>query len=335
MLSRLQMIRLFAIYLPNEERRNGRECICVYLTEHTYFSNVNKCHIVSMVHIDTFEGMFYLPNIIRSYTNCTPFGLFNKRVLLGPSSWHQKFISAGGQRQSPINLIARGSICIPSETVDPLVFSCEFHVPPCEMKLYNTGHNVVIYATWGSGKRPIIFGGPLTDEYTFLNIKFRWGPNENEGTEHMINGCRYAMELQAAFAKGVAQQNFDIVEAARSGSLLILSYMFMVTPIDNPYVEPIVSALRYIKYPGGCVSIEPIIISLLLPDFSRDYYTYMGSMTFPPCTEGVKWIVKPEPLLISSKQVRKFRKLHGLGGPILMNTRPVQNVNNREIFYYD
>ncbi|XP_018569040.1 carbonic anhydrase 7-like isoform X3 [Anoplophora glabripennis] len=253
----------------------------------------------------------------------------------GPSSWHQKFISAGGQRQSPINLIARGSICIPSETVDPLVFSCEFHVPPCEMKLYNTGHNVVIYATWGSGKRPIIFGGPLTDEYTFLNIKFRWGPNENEGTEHMINGCRYAMELQAAFAKGVAQQNFDIVEAARSGSLLILSYMFMVTPIDNPYVEPIVSALRYIKYPGGCVSIEPIIISLLLPDFSRDYYTYMGSMTFPPCTEGVKWIVKPEPLLISSKQVRKFRKLHGLGGPILMNTRPVQNVNNREIFYYD
>lgn len=54
-------------------------------------------------------------------------------------------MSAGGLRQSPINLVARGSLCIPSETVDPLVFSCEFHVPPCDMKLYNTGHTGKFY----------------------------------------------------------------------------------------------------------------------------------------------------------------------------------------------
>ncbi|KAJ8919122.1 hypothetical protein NQ315_012107 [Exocentrus adspersus] len=171
----------------------------------------------------------------------------------GPATWPQKYLSAGGQLQSPINLIARGCICVPSETVDPLSFSHECHVPPCDMKLYNNGHNVVVY----------------------------------------------------------------------------------VTPTDNPYMEPIVSALRYIKYPGGCVSIEPIILSLLTPDFSRDYFTYTGSLTFPPCTECVKWIVKPEPLLISSKQVRKFRKLYGCTGPIIINTRPVQKSNNRDIFYYD
>lgn len=100
-------------------------------------------------------------------------------------------------------------------------------------------------------------------------------------------------------------------------------------------MEPIITSLKYIKYPSGCICIEPIILSLLMPEFSRDYFTYTGSLTFPPCTEGVRWVIKPEPLMISSRQVKKFRKLCGCNGPMENNTRPVQNLANRDIFYYD
>ncbi|KAJ8968425.1 hypothetical protein NQ314_002307 [Rhamnusium bicolor] len=281
-----------------------------------------------IVTVVAFGGLYlydsYFNNCCSNFSydnNLTVFGYEDYNEILwknnlckfvGPAVWPQMYAAAAGCKQSPLNLKDRCSIVVPSETVPPLVFSCEFDTPPKEMKLYNSGYN----------------------EYMFHNIRFRWGPNDNEGSEHMVNCTRYAMELQATFVKN-SYQHDDILQAAKCGSLLILSYVFMVTPRDNPYLEPIVNALQYIKNPMACISIEPIILSLLTPAFSKDYFTYSGSLTFPPCTEGVTWIVKPEPLVISSRQVRKFRKLKGCTGLITNNSRPVQKMNNRDVFYYD
>lgn len=252
----------------------------------------------------------------------------------GPSTWPSVFPSAGGNNQSPINLQERWAIIRRSEMEPMLKFSNEIHTMPCEMKIYNNGQSVAIYANWANGKRPVLFGGPLKEDYCFQNIRFRWGPNDTEGTEHMINSAKYAIELQAAFI-GESSDTEDILQAARDGSLLMLTYLFMVTPMDNPFLEPIITSLKYIKFPMGCLCVEPIILSLLMPVFSRDYFTYKGSLTFPPCTEGVTWIIKAEPLMVSSRQARKFRKLCGCYGRIETNIRPVQKLNGREILYYD
>ncbi|CAH1176762.1 unnamed protein product [Phaedon cochleariae] len=251
----------------------------------------------------------------------------------GPAVWRRKYQQAGGSRQSPINIQDACAIDMPSGNSPQLVFTDNFHAVPQDMKLYNNGHNVVVYATWMDNKRPSLIGGPLTEDYNLLNLRFRWGPNDYEGSEHMINSSRFAMELQAAFVKGTAASD-DILDAAKKGSLLMVSYLFLVTPVANPYLEPVIDALKYLRCPMSCINIEPVILSLLMPAFSRDYYTYTGSLTFPPCTEGVKWIVKPEPLMISSEQLKKFRKLYGANGRITNNTRPVQKVNNRDVFYY-
>nr|CAI5848174.1 unnamed protein product [Callosobruchus analis] len=193
---------------------------------------------------------------------------------------------------------------------------------------------VVLCAQWASQKRPYLSGGPLDGNYRFAHARFRWGPNDNEGSEHMLNCTRYAMELQAAFVK-TSMKRDDVLEAARCGWLVFLSYVFMVTPTDNPYLEPIVKSLSCLKCPCSYVCIDPIILSLLMPEFCRDYYSYVGSLSYPPCTEGVRWIVKPEPLMISSGQLQKFRKLHAVSGLMDNNTRPVQMVNNRDVMYYD
>lgn len=268
------------------------------------------------------------------YGNENPNSSYSYEEFNGPQTWGRKFPEAAGSNQSPINLQDRCSLVVPSDSQPFLKFSEEFHIPPSEMKVHNNGYCIAIYASWEKEKRPILFGGPLNEDYKFLHMRLRWGLNDVEGSEHMINSVQYAMELQAAFVSEKCKTE-DIQRAAKDGGLLMLSYLFMITTKDNPYLEPIITSLKYVKCPMTCICIEPMILCLLMPDFSREYYTYLGSLTFPPCSEGVRWIVKPEPLMISSRQVRKFRKLCGFYGRIETNARPVQKLSGREVFYYD
>ena len=62
----------------------------------------------------------------------------------------------------------------------------------------------------------------------------------------------------------------------------------------------------------------------LFPD-KRAYYTYMGSLTTPPCTEDVQWIVFKNPITLSKEQISAFSSLH------TNNARPVQPVNGRAV----
>ena len=67
-----------------------------------------------------------------------------------------------------------------------------------------------------------------------------------------------------------------------------------------------------------------IDLAKLLPE-KRDYYTYMGSLTTPPCSEGVTWLVMKEPLQLSPEQIGIFGHLYR------NNARPVQAANSRLI----
>ena len=69
---------------------------------------------------------------------------------------------------------------------------------------------------------------------------------------------------------------------------------------------------------------SPIHLAGLLPA-ERGYYTYMGSMTAPPCSEGVLWMVMKTPLTASAQQLAIFSRLYP------MNARPVQQADGRLI----
>jgi carbonic anhydrase len=62
---------------------------------------------------------------------------------------------------------------------------------------------------------------------------------------------------------------------------------------------------------------------LLPPD--RGYWTYVGSLTIPPCAEGVRWIVFEQDVPISRDQLRAFTNL------FKVNTRPLQDPHGRRI----
>lgn len=74
----------------------------------------------------------------------------------------------------------------------------------------------------------MLSGGPLSETYQFFNIKFRWGPNHDEGSEHTIDSIRYALEVQATHVKSDAKYG-DLISAAEGKALLIISFLYQVT----------------------------------------------------------------------------------------------------------
>ena len=68
----------------------------------------------------------------------------------------------------------------------------------------------------------------------------------------------------------------------------------------------------------------PIDLNQLLPT-DRRYYTYMGSLTTPPCSEGVLWLVMQQPVPVSAQQIDIFSRLYP------MNARPIQKAAGRMI----
>jgi carbonic anhydrase len=69
---------------------------------------------------------------------------------------------------------------------------------------------------------------------------------------------------------------------------------------------------------------DSIDMNELLPKDQR-YYQFIGSLTTPPCTEGVLWMVLKQPTLLSREQIKLFQKLFP------NNARPVQGVNGRAV----
>ncbi|XP_022904906.1 carbonic anhydrase 2-like [Onthophagus taurus] len=252
----------------------------------------------------------------------------------GPVCWKLNFPESKGKQQSPIDILTKIVACVPAETQKPLKFSMEYYGIPTSMVLVNDGHCLNLYGCWPSNRYPKISGGSLHDTYRFDSIRFRWGPSDDEGSEHTIDSIRFAMEIQAMHIKR-DKACFDLTQAAQSHSVMGISYLFQVTPIDNPYLEPILDSLKDVQEPNSTCPIEPFPLSWLTPPFSSKYFMYLGSLTFPPCSENVEWLVLSEPLSISSRQLRKFRKLCSVDGQMICNTRPVQELNNRCVCFYD
>ncbi len=130
-------------------------------------------------------------------------------------------------------------------------------------------------------------------------------------SEHTINGWRADMVIH-------------MVHQDRRGKVAVVAVPVIAGRRHNvmldrlwEYTPKSVGDGEY--YPH--VGIKP---TFLLPS-KRGYYTYFGSLTTPPCTEGVRWIVMKTPLQVSAEQVRRFHRVMG------RNVRPLQAINARAV----
>jgi len=213
---------------------------------------------------------------------------------LGPDRWAKLdpdyALCGSGRRQSPIDLRSpiRGELPPPRIAYQP--------VP---LQLLDDGHGIEVN---GQG------GGTLTvdgEEFELHAVRFR------HPAEEMVGGKRAAMSLQ-----------FE--HRAKSGRMAILAVPVQPGKEAHRTIRTLWTDLPLEQgrpaTPAG-VKFDP---GQLLPA-KRDYITYSGSLTRPPCTEGVLWLIMKQPVLFSREQIEDFAKIYK------HNVRPVQPTHGRVI----
>lgn len=195
-----------------------------------------------------------------------------------------------GRMQSPINIVATNEADLPV---------IETMYQPTPVFTLNNGHTIQL--TYSPGSSMQIDGR----EYLLRQIHFH-APSENR-----INGRSYPMEAH-------------FVHISEQGELAVIGVMFVV---GRP--NPVLASLfdRIPSLPGSDLIQSSKLVNAadLLPPF-RDYYTFAGSLTTPPCSEGVLWLVMQDPVEASMGQIATFQRV--MGGP---NNRPVQPSNDRKV----
>ncbi|KAF9823693.1 hypothetical protein SFRURICE_013174 [Spodoptera frugiperda] len=197
--------------------------------------------------------------------------------------------------------------------------------------LYKNLH-VTLQAEWtyslkwsgvAGGPAPVLSGGPLRGNYTFLQFHFHWL------SEHAIDGMKYPLEVHMVHIK----TGLTLDEAlARADGLAVIGVFFMMHRGygSDRALEEIIPMMPYIVN-SSQNNTEPrrIDITRLLSSEPQSYYTYHGSLTTPLCQEVVTWIVMDKPIYISPDQYALFTKVD-VGGDY--NYRSLQPRNNRVVY---
>jgi carbonic anhydrase len=210
----------------------------------------------------------------------------------GPDHWARlspKFGACAGKNQSPINLA--GTI---KADLKPITISYQAG----GKEVVNNGHTAQVNYAPGSS---ISLDGV---QYELKQFHFH-APSENQ-----IDGKSYAMEGH-------------LVHADKDGNLAVVALMF-TEGAENEALAKIWSLIPK-KADKTNPLPSPFDAAQLLPS-NHDYYLFNGSLTTPPCTEGVRWLVMKTPVSASKEQVEAFS--HVMHHP---NNRPVQAVNARPV----
>jgi len=196
---------------------------------------------------------------------------------------------ATGKNQSPINLT--GFI-----KTDLTLLHFNYQIGGGE--IVNNGHSVQVNYAPGSTL--------FIDGHTFEFKQYHFHvPSENH-----INGQSYPMESH-------------LVHTDSEGNIAVITVMYIVGTANAALAQ---AWAHMPESTGSKVDLSPSIPAEGLLPANRDYYRFNGSLTTPPCTEGVWWFVIKEPVTVSQEQINHFARV--MGHP---NNRPLQPVNARPV----
>ncbi|KAK2498197.1 hypothetical protein MC885_005396, partial [Smutsia gigantea] len=178
-----------------------------------------------------------------------------------------------------------------------------------------------------------ISGGPLENHYRLKQFHFHWGAVDERGSEHTVDGHVYPAELHLVHWNSVKYQNYK--EAVMGENGLAVIGVFLKLGAHHEELQKLVEVFPKIKYKGARAALGPFHPSRLLPT-CQDYWTYPGSLTTPPLTESVTWIIQKQPVEVAPDQLAALRMLlvSALGEEekvMANNCRPVQPLMSRKV----
>lgn len=194
-----------------------------------------------------------------------------------------------GASQSPVNINSK---------IHTKQSNIEFSYDGKAADIVNNGHTIQVNLAPGS---TITVNGK---SYTLLQFHF------HSPSEHTIDGKQAPMVIH-------------MVHRSDDGQLGVIGVMVNVGK-ENKALAPLWEKMPQTE--GEKVTLDDLKLDLmqLLPN-NTTYYSYTGSLTTPPCTEGVQWMVMKNRVNVSKAQLAAFTKLFP------HNARPVQPLNGRKV----
>jgi carbonic anhydrase len=214
----------------------------------------------------------------------------------GPGFWGQldpawEACTGGGSKQSPID--------INRVRIDRKLRPLNLSLKATPIALANNGHTIEEEYEPGS---TLAFGGTT---YQLQQFHF------HTLSEHTIGGWRGVMELHAVF------------KDTRANKVAVVAVLYKIGH-QNPFLAKLTAAGLPITEGNTVSSAVEVNLAKALTD-PRAYYTYAGSLTTPPCTQNVTWLVLKRPAEMSSVQFHAFEKILG------NDFRPLQDRNGRTV----
>nr|XP_020144498.1 carbonic anhydrase 1 [Microcebus murinus]XP_020144499.1 carbonic anhydrase 1 [Microcebus murinus] len=245
----------------------------------------------------------------------------------GPEHWSKLYPIADGNNQSPIDI--KPSEAKYDASLKPISVS---YNPDTAKEIINVGHSFHVNFE-DSDNRSVLKGGPLIENYRLYQFHFHWGSTNDCGSEHTVDGIKYAGELHIVHWN--AAKYASIAEALSKADGLAIIAVLMKVDQANPKLQKVLDALSAVKTKGKRAPFTNFDPSILLPS-SLDYWTYPGSLTHPPLYESITWMVCKEHISVSSEQLAQFRSvLSNVEGenavPILNNHRRPQPLKGRTV----
>jgi carbonic anhydrase len=233
-------------------------------------------------------------SVLFANSNATHWGYTGHE---GPANWgdlQPKYIECKlGGSQSPINISQE--IVVKTNDLKPI----DFEYKTAASEIVNNGHSIQVNVHPGS------FIKIDNKEFELKQFHFHT-PSENQ-----IEGKNFPLEAH-------------FVHVAKDGAIAVVAVLYEDGK-SNSVISKIWKKMPRIAYNRIKCALSPAMINQLLPK-NKEYYRFDGSLTTPPCTEGVRWFVLKEYPSISKEEVAEF--LHTMHHP---NNRPVQPVNARKV----
>lgn len=210
----------------------------------------------------------------------------------GPNQWatldDDYRLCRTGRNQSPIDIPA-------SLLVQPSSLSVMYQ--PIPLQVLNNGHTIQVNNTADAS---IMLDG---ERYNLLQLHF------HTPSEHTLAGRSFPLELH-------------FVHKNAAGQLAVVG-LFFEEGMENPILARIWETVPPENQTRSAPGVALDMASLISLD--RGFVRYAGSLTTPPCSEGVKWIVLNTPHVASRQQVEAFARVFP------MNARPVQFLLGRKV----
>lgn len=202
-----------------------------------------------------------------------------------------------GKRQSPINIIDINTVSVDSAKTLSILYSPKTILN----KVENNGHSIQFDFNSGDS---IVYKNEV---YHLKQIHF------HESSEHIVNGVKYPTEIHLVHQSDSKKLTVLGILCMEGQESQLLEFFESFLPIESGQFKDINQSIDLLD---------------LLPE-NKSFYSYSGSLTTPPCTENVNWIVFKQPLIISLEEVLKLKDNMPIN-----NYRNEQPLNDRKVYYY-